>query len=96
MNIVLSYYQIFLLAVWSLINVVAFVYMGIDKARALSNKRRVPEAHLLFLAIMFCAFGVLAGMIVFRHKIRNIYFAIGVPIVLVENFCLLYLVNWFI
>jgi uncharacterized membrane protein YsdA (DUF1294 family) len=92
----LTIYQIIILFIFSLINIFAFIYMGIDKARAISNKRRIKEAHLLFLAICFCAFGVLLGMLVFRHKIRKFYFFIGVPIALIENLSVLFVINYYI
>ena len=85
MNIELNILQIIGLSIFFIINIFAFVYMGIDKAKAINNKRRVPEVHFLFLAIMFCALGILVGILVFRHKIRDICFVIGVPVTLFGN-----------
>ena len=91
MSIELNALQISFLSVYFFINIIAFIYMGIDKSKAMGDKRRVPEVHFLFLSILFCALGVLLGMIIFRHKIRNLYFFIGVPVALVGNISIIYL-----
>lgn len=43
------------------INIIAFVLFGIDKERALRERRRLPEAYLLWLALLGGAAGVIAG-----------------------------------
>ncbi len=96
MNIELSLGQAVIISTYLFINLIAFIYMGADKLRALKHRRRSPEAHLLFLAIMFCAPGVLSGMVVFRHKIRKIYFSIGIPVALIENLGTLYFLYFYL
>lgn len=81
---------ILILSIYLVFNFGVFVYMGLDKVRALKKVRRIPEAHFLFLSICFCALGVLLGMLIFRHKIRKMYFLLGVPLALVENVSLVY------
>lgn len=54
--------------------------MGIDKYKALNNKRRISEKSLILSALFFGGVGSLLGMIVFRHKIRKIKFVILIPI----------------
>ncbi len=78
------------IAIFAIINIVAFVYVGLDKTKAVANYRRIPEAYLLFLAICFCALGIWLGMIVFKHKTRKLYFSLGIPLVLVQNIVFLY------
>lgn len=95
MTIEFNYFQIFGIVSYLLINIVALVSMGLDKTKAIGDKRRVPEVHFLFLSILFCALGVLLGMIIFRHKIRNFYFSIGVPLALAGNISIIYLVYLF-
>lgn len=53
------------------INVTAFVCFGIDKQRALQDRQRLPEAHLLWLALLGGAAGAIAGQQIFRHKTRK-------------------------
>lgn len=91
MDIELNLSQTILISIYLLINIIAFAYIGVDKAKAINKKRRIPEAHLLFLAIMFCSLGTLLGMLIFRHKTRKVYFFFGVPIALIGNISTLYL-----
>ncbi len=65
-----------------LLNLSSFVMMGIDKRRAINDKHRVSERMLLLYAAPFAALGAYAGMKIFRHKIRNPKFYIGVPVML--------------
>ena len=50
------------------INIVAFIYYGFDKYRAVRGGWRVPEALLLCFAAAGGAAGSLLGQIVFNHK----------------------------
>ena len=65
-----------------IISIAAFIIMGADKSRARSGAWRVPEKHLLLLALAGGAAGVLLGMKVFRHKTRHASFMILVPLLL--------------
>ena len=61
------------MAVWAwglyaVVNLVAFAAFGIDKRRAERERRRLPEAHLLLLALFGGALGAVLGQQVFRHK----------------------------
>ena len=62
-NCILIYYLI--------INLVTLLVWQADKRRAVRQQWRVPEKWLFFLAFMGGAAGALAGMILFRHKIRK-------------------------
>lgn len=53
------------------INITAFVLFGMDKERALRERRRLPEAYLLWLALLGGAAGAIAGQQIFRHKTRK-------------------------
>lgn len=75
-----------LLAVYLvIINYVAYITMGKDKAYAKRNKRRVPEARLFQLAFFGGALGVLTGMSRYRHKTLHASFRFGIPLLLVLN-----------
>lgn len=54
-----------------IINLVTLLVWEADKRRAVRQQWRVPEKWLFFLALMGGAAGALAGMILFRHKIRK-------------------------
>lgn len=59
-----------------------FVYVS-DKHRAYYDKRRIPEALLLLLAIIGGAYGAMFAMLLFRHKTLHRSFMIAVPLSLV-------------
>jgi uncharacterized membrane protein YsdA (DUF1294 family) len=53
------------------INIAAFVAFGIDKDRAERERQRLPENHLLLLALFGGAVGAVAGQQFLRHKTRK-------------------------
>jgi uncharacterized membrane protein YsdA (DUF1294 family) len=57
-----------------IINLVTLLIWGVDKSRAVRQQWRIPENWLFFMAFMGGAFGALAGMVLFRHKIRKARF----------------------
>lgn len=57
-----------------LINIVSFIYYGVDKYLAKKNKSRISETWLLSLGFIGGSFGSLSGMFYFRHKTKKIKF----------------------
>lgn len=73
-----------ILAVYLLaVNLLLFVLMGADKARARRGARRIPEAALFLTAILGGSFGGVCGMYAFRHKTLHRSFRLGFPLILV-------------
>ena len=72
------------------INVVTFFVYGLDKSKAKAGQWRIPEAHLIFLAVIGGSVGALLGMRVFHHKTRKPKFKIGVPAILIIQLIILY------
>ena len=69
------------LAVWIIVfSVILFVLMGTDKAKARGGRWRISEKSLFILALLGGACGGWLGMLVFRHKTRHWYFAVGFPV----------------
>ena len=66
-----------------LINAAGFILMLADKRKAIKNAWRIPEATLLWTAVIGGSLGVLMGMRIFRHKTRHLKFFLGVPVLLV-------------
>jgi uncharacterized membrane protein YsdA (DUF1294 family) len=84
-----------LLAVFLVINLGAFLVMLIDKVRSRrSGAERISEGMLFFLATILGSVGVYAGMFAFRHKTRKWYFLLGIPLLIVQNIALLWMVGW--
>ena len=78
----------YLLYYLAFINLLLFVLMGVDKAKAKRGARRVPEATLFFLAVVGGSLGGLLGMAVFRHKTLHKSFRIGFPVILIAQLAL--------
>ena len=68
------------LAAWILVlSALLFVLMGVDKRKARGNRWRIAEKTLFLLALLGGACGGWLGMLVFRHKTKHWYFAVGFP-----------------
>ena len=66
-----------------IINIVAFIAMGIDKRRAKYGKWRIKEYTLFLLVVLGGGIGGIAGMYTFRHKTKKKIFTIGFPVILI-------------
>lgn len=65
-----------------IINILTIILFGIDKRRAGSRKRRIPNATLLGLCILGGSIGGLIGMSLFLHKKRTWYYYFGIPFII--------------
>ena len=77
------------LLVWNL--VILSVY-GLDKHKAIQNKRRISEKSLLLQTIIFGGIGAFLGGRLFRHKINKWYFKFCWLSGIVIDVVLLYLI----
>lgn len=66
-----------------IINIIAFISMGLDKYYAKNNKWRISEMTLFFLAIILGSLGSILGMKYFRHKTKKKKFIILMPLILI-------------
>lgn len=73
------------------INITAFAMMGIDKKRAKKHEWRIPEARLFGAALLGGGPGAVLGMYFFRHKTKHWYFVAGMPLIMILNFAIIYL-----
>jgi uncharacterized membrane protein YsdA (DUF1294 family) len=71
------------------LGIVTFILWGVDKFRARANLWRIPERTLLIFTLLGGSFGALAGMVIFRHKIRKPLFWILVGLACVLHLILL-------
>ena len=72
-----------------IINIVSFLFFGVDKLKAAKGKWRISENTLLLLALLGGSSGILLGMVIFKHKINKIKFSIGIPLIFLLNKILL-------
>ena len=70
------------------INLAAFLAMGLDKWKAKKNAWRIPEKTLFLLVILGGSVGGVLGMQIFRHKTRHWYFKWGFPAILAVHLIL--------
>lgn len=78
----------FILAYIAIVNVVTFVMYGIDKLKAKKNWWRIPEATLLWMAVIGGTIGAWTGMKVWHHKTLHKKFKYGVPAILIVQLLL--------
>lgn len=74
-----------------IINAVSFLFMLIDKRKAVKKAWRIPEATLLGIAALGGSLGAMVAMRLFRHKTRHLKFALGLPFLLAVHIILLLL-----
>ena len=75
-----------------IINIVTFVVYGIDKWKAKRGNWRISEATLLILAVIGGTIGALLGMKVWHHKTMHLKFKYGLPLILLAQIALIYLI----
>ncbi|MFA6348101.1 MAG: DUF1294 domain-containing protein [Candidatus Paceibacterota bacterium] len=77
-------------------NFIAFLIMFVDKYKSSKQgSERISEGMLFFMATILGALGIYIGMFVFRHKTKKWYFLIGIPLLIIQNVALIYLVYLF-
>jgi uncharacterized membrane protein YsdA (DUF1294 family) len=84
---------IYILAAW---NAVTFLMMAIDKLQAIRGKRRISESTLLTAAFAMGGFGGSLGSLVFHHKTRKWKFRILLPVALIFNLSVIFLVWYYV
>ncbi len=72
------------------VNLLTYVLYRIDKQRAKTHSRRIPEATLLLLSACGGAAGAVCGMYQHRHKTRHLRFVILNPLFLILQLVVFY------
>jgi uncharacterized membrane protein YsdA (DUF1294 family) len=88
-------YTQILLGIFIAINLFAFIVMANDKRKSIRGEGadRTPEGLLFFMAVAGGSVGVFAGMQTFRHKTKKWYFQLGIPLLILQNLAVVYLVR---
>lgn len=77
------------LVVITVMNLVSFALMGIDKRRARRGAWRISERALFMTTACFGGLGGVLGMRVFHHKTQHWYFKVFFPVLLVVQIAIL-------
>ena len=77
-----------------IVNVVTLIAFALDKIAAIEHRSRIRIVTLLGMAFIGGSLGALIAMYVFRHKTKQDYFTVGVPlIILMQSVVCFYLMN---
>ena len=74
-----------------IVNALGFLLMLVDKRKAQKNLWRIPESTLFLIAAIGGSIGSLAGMYKFRHKTKHVKFVLGMPVIVIAQIILVYL-----
>lgn len=75
-----------------LVNLIGFFLVIIDKSKAKSHKWRIPERVFFVFAFLGAGIGEYAAMFLVRHKTRHLPFVIGIPLISIVFYGLLFFV----
>ena len=76
-----------------IINFISFILVAIDKRKAIKNRYRISEKTFFIFSFIGGSLGTLLGMFQFHHKTKKLKFLIGIPILLLFNILVLYLIK---
>ncbi len=78
------------------INLITFLVAGLDKLAAIRHRWRIPEKNLILLALLGGSMGLYLSMTIFRHKTRHLKFTLGVPVIIISQLLLIWVVLTYI
>lgn len=88
MNIFLFILAIYLI----LINLIAVIVTIYDKLCAVRRRWRVKESTLLILSALGGSISMYITMLLIRHKTRHIKFMLGIPLILIFQLLIAFLI----
>ena len=88
MNIFLFILAIYLI----LINLIAVIVTIYDKLCAVKRRWRVKESTLLILSALGGSISMYITMLLIRHKTRHIKFMLGIPLILIFQLLIAFLI----
>lgn len=88
MNIFLFILAIYLILI-NLITVIVTIY---DKLCAVKRRWRVKESTLLILSALGGSISMYITMLLIRHKTRHIKFMLGIPLILIVQLIIAFLI----
>lgn len=88
-NFLLLIYLIF-------INLTAVIVTSYDKYCAAHNKWRVKESTLLLISALGGSIFMYITMRIIRHKTKKLKFMLGIPLIIILQFLILFLVKYYV
>jgi uncharacterized membrane protein YsdA (DUF1294 family) len=85
----------YLIAYIFIINIISFSVMYYDKKRSIRHKWRVPESRLFLFACILGSLGMWVGMYIFKHKTKHRRFVFGVPIILIIQLIIMFMLFFY-
>ena len=79
----MSFFLIILAIYLLIINLIAVAVTIYDKICAVKRRWRVKESTLLLLSFLGGSIGMYITMLLIRHKTRHLKFMLGIPIILI-------------
>lgn len=90
----LNFWLVVLIIYLLIINLVAFFIYALDKAKSVSQSRRVSEKILWLLVLIGGSVGALVAMHLFRHKTKKLSFqAVLALVILLQVWLIFWLWN---
>lgn len=84
---------LFILAIYLvLINLIAVIVTIYDKLCAVKRRWRVKESTLLLLSALGGSISMYITMLLIRHKTRHIKFMLGIPLILIVQLIIAFLI----
>ena len=74
-------------------NLIGLAVMAMDKSKARHHTWRIPEKTLFLVSILGGSAGTWAGMYLFHHKTKHLYFVVGRPAILILQICIAALIG---
>ncbi len=83
----------FFIVFFATLNILSFIYFGLDKRKAKKNQHRVSEKSLLIMTVFGGTIGSILGMLIFNHKTNKRSFILKIFAVIVIQILILYLID---
>lgn len=91
----MDYFKVEYLAYYLIgINVVTYLFFGIDKAKATKKKWRIPEKYLFLFTFLGGTIGAIVGMKQFHHKTQKSEFKNVIFIIVIVQIAILSFLGW--
>lgn len=79
-----------------IINLLALVLTVSDKRRAVKHKYRISEFTLMLVSALGGSVVMYITMLIIRHKTRHLKFMLGIPVIILVQFFIIFLIWRFV